>query len=87
MKNLIPYFTLGYPDNNTLKDFLMAMPVNKINYIEFGFPSDDPRYDGPTIRITHRLEIRISMMGFINQYSSILKATVLRCIHYHIILI
>ncbi|MEM0132289.1 tryptophan synthase subunit alpha [Acidiplasma sp.] len=55
MKNLIPYFTLGYPDNNTLKDFLMAMPVNKINYIEFGFPSDDPRYDGPTIRITHRV--------------------------------
>lgn len=55
MRNLIPYFTLGYPDNETLKRFLMAMPINMINYIEFGFPSNDPRYDGPTIRKTHRI--------------------------------
>ncbi|WMT51423.1 MAG: tryptophan synthase subunit alpha [Ferroplasma sp.] len=53
MKKLIPYFTLGYPDNSRLCRFLDILPVEKINYIEFGFPSDDPRYDGPVIRKTH----------------------------------
>lgn len=53
MKNLIPYFTLGYPDNTELCRFLDILPVQKINYIEFGFPSSDPRYDGPVIRKTH----------------------------------
>jgi tryptophan synthase alpha chain len=53
MKNLIPYFTLGYPDNEKLTRFLKIIPVEKINYIEFGFPSNDPRYDGPVIRNTH----------------------------------
>jgi len=55
MKNLIPYFTLGYPDNEKLIRFLNIMPVNKINYLEFGFPSNDPRYDGPIIRETHKI--------------------------------
>ncbi len=55
MKNLIPYFTLGYPDNETLLKFLKNIPVKKINYIEFGFPSNDPRYDGPTIRASHKI--------------------------------
>ena len=55
MKNLIPYFTLGYPDNETLMKFLKVIPVNKINYLEFGFPSDNPRYDGPVIRETHKI--------------------------------
>ncbi|MEM0140132.1 MAG: tryptophan synthase subunit alpha [Ferroplasma sp.] len=53
MKNLIPYFTLGYPTNDKLCRFLDILPVDKINYIEFGFPSNDPRYDGPIIRNTH----------------------------------
>ncbi|WP_337859786.1 tryptophan synthase subunit alpha [Ferroplasma sp.] len=53
MKNLIPYFTLGFPDNEKLTRFLDIIPVDKINYIEFGFPSNDPRYDGPVIRKTH----------------------------------
>ncbi|MCL4452530.1 tryptophan synthase subunit alpha [Ferroplasma sp.] len=53
MKNLIPYFTLGYPNNSRLCRFLDILPVEKINYIEFGFPSNDPRYDGPVIRNTH----------------------------------
>jgi len=55
MKNLIPYFTLGYPNNETLSHFLDLIPVDKINYIEFGFPSNDPRYDGPVIRKTHNV--------------------------------
>ncbi len=55
MRNLIPYFTLGYPDNETLTHFLDIMPADKINYIEFGFPSNDPRYDGPVIRKTHNV--------------------------------
>ena len=55
MRNLIPYFTLGYPDNETLTHFLDIIPADKINYIEFGFPSNDPRYDGPVIRKTHNV--------------------------------
>lgn len=52
MKNLILYFTLGYPDNDTLQSFLSKME-NEVDYVEFGFPSKNPVYDGPTIRRTH----------------------------------
>ncbi len=53
MSKLIPYFTLGYPSNEILCKFLDIIPLDNINYIEFGFPSVDPRYDGPIIRKTH----------------------------------
>lgn len=60
-KNLFIYFTLGYPDNDTLVSFIEHMDRGIVDGIEFGFPSNDPRYDGPKIRLTHR---HIDISGF-----------------------
>lgn len=53
MGNLILYFTLGYPENQTLLSFIDEIGNGSVSYIEFGFPSPNPKYDGPIIRRTH----------------------------------
>lgn len=52
--DIIPYFTLGFPDNRTLLDFLGRIPDKSVRRMEFGFQSPDPKYDGPQIKQTHR---------------------------------
>lgn len=52
--NLILYFTLGFPDQDTLELFSEQISPNQVDYVEFGFPSVNPVYDGPKIRVTHR---------------------------------
>ncbi len=53
MANLILYFTVGYPDRVTFSDFVSSISGELVDYVEFGFPSSDPKYDGPVIRKTH----------------------------------
>lgn len=53
--NLILYFTLGYPDQETVEDFIELISPDMVDYVEFGFPSRSPVYDGPRIRATHKL--------------------------------
>ncbi|OWP56455.1 MAG: hypothetical protein B2I17_05125 [Thermoplasmatales archaeon B_DKE] len=53
MAKLILYFTVGYPDRTTFTDFMTSLNASAVDYVEFGFPSMDPKYDGPTIRRTH----------------------------------
>ena len=50
---IILYFTMGYPDRATLSRFIASIPEDTVQYIELGFPSPDPKYDGPEIRKTH----------------------------------
>ncbi|MGC8505429.1 MAG: tryptophan synthase subunit alpha [Thermoplasmata archaeon] len=52
--DIVPYFTLGFPDNRTLLDFLGRIPDKSVGRMEFGFQSPDPKYDGPQIKQTHR---------------------------------
>ncbi len=54
---LILYFTLGYPSTEVLQNFLSLIPEDTVEYIELGFPSADPKYDGPAIRKTHGVAI------------------------------
>ncbi|MCL4335203.1 MAG: tryptophan synthase subunit alpha [Candidatus Thermoplasmatota archaeon] len=53
MKDLYLYFTMGYPDMDTLERFISLINADKVNGIEIGFPSMDPKYDGPEIRKSH----------------------------------
>ncbi|AKA49655.1 tryptophan synthase subunit alpha [uncultured archaeon] len=53
-KNLILYFTLGFPDQGTLESFSRRISQDEVDYVEFGFPSGNPVYDGPKIRGTHK---------------------------------
>ncbi len=53
-KNLILYFTLGFPSQEVLDGFCDRIDSKEVDYVEFGFPSPNPVYDGPRIRGTHR---------------------------------
>lgn len=53
-RNLILYFTLGFPDQETLEAFTERISPTDVDYVEFGFPSSNPVYDGPRIRGTHK---------------------------------
>ncbi len=53
-RRLILYFTLGYPDNDTLENIADTINTSQVEYVEFGFPSKDPVYDGPAIKKTHK---------------------------------
>lgn len=53
-RKLILYFTLGYPDQNTLESVIDRISSDRVDYVEFGFPSKSPLYDGPGIKSTHR---------------------------------
>ncbi len=52
--NLTLYFTMGYPDNESLAMFVRKGRDLGAERIELGFPCSDPRYDGPAIKNTHR---------------------------------
>lgn len=70
--NIIPYFTLGFPDDGTLQAAVRSAAENGIRMIELGFPSQDPKYDGPGIRKTHAGN-RASMDAFDPSILSILR--------------
>ena len=50
---IIPYFTMGYPDDSTVLAALKTAIRNGVHKIELGYPSPDPKYDGPGIKRTH----------------------------------
>lgn len=53
-KKMILYFTLGYPDSETLQNLTERINPENVDYVEFGFPSRNPVYDGPAIKQTHK---------------------------------
>lgn len=55
--NLILYFTLGFPDQKSVEEFTDLVEPEYVDYVEFGFPSGSPVYDGPKIRQTHKKAI------------------------------
>jgi len=59
LKNrIILYFTIGFPDNQTLQEFSEAIPDNSLDYVELGYPSRRAYYDGPKIRETHEAGLK-----------------------------
>jgi tryptophan synthase alpha chain len=69
MSRLILYFTVGYPDRTTFGNFVSSLSSDYVDYVEFGFPSPDPKYDGPIIRKTHG----IAEYGQRGDYSSVFR--------------
>lgn len=58
MKSLYLYFTLGYPDFRTMREFVSVLHSGQVTGVEIGFPSRDPHYDGPVIRRTHSAALK-----------------------------
>lgn len=52
------YMTIGYPSIEEQIDFVRGLDSTYVTGIELGYPSSNPRYDGPVIRQTHNPEIR-----------------------------
>jgi tryptophan synthase alpha chain len=46
----MPYYTLGYPDQETALDIIEACVNNGADLMELGIPFSDPLADGPTIQ-------------------------------------
>lgn len=55
MKPLIFYFTADYPSRDVLTDFIRQTDERMVKYVELGIPTENPIYDGPTIKTTHSL--------------------------------
>ena len=72
MKPLILYFTANYPDKDTLTGFLAQIDEEIVKYVEIGIPTENPLYDGPTIKATHSVARGAFHMDDIRHYASIL---------------
>ena len=68
----ILYFTSSFPDHKTLYGFIEKVDPEVVKYVEVGFPSSDPRYDGPEIRETHEIAEKNFHNGHLEQYAEIL---------------
>jgi tryptophan synthase alpha chain len=48
------YFTFPYPDQKSFDIFFKESLKYKYEYLELGIPTENPYYDGPAIRKTHK---------------------------------
>ena len=52
--SLTIYLTLGYPSSKTMLEVVEELIKLGVDMLEFGIPYEAPKYDGPTIRKTHK---------------------------------
>ncbi len=55
---LMPYFTLGYPDQASCLDIVQAISQAGADLIELGVPFSDPLADGPTIQNSTQIALQ-----------------------------
>ncbi len=60
-KALIPFFTAGYPDEDTFLNLLGAATSLGCSVIEIGIPFSDPMADGPVIQATSQKALAAGM--------------------------
>ena len=56
------YLTLGYPEPARSLEVLEALS-GCVDFYELGLPTRRPKYDGPTIRMTHRRAVEAGVVG------------------------
>lgn len=54
----MPYYTLGYPDQETSLDIIEACINNGADLMELGIPFSDPLADGPTIQHSTQIALQ-----------------------------
>ena len=55
--SLTVYLTLGYPDRERMLEVAEELSRLGVSMLELGIPYEAPKYDGPTIRRTHRVAL------------------------------
>jgi tryptophan synthase alpha chain len=60
-RQLIAYLTLGYPHPSATPSIVRALEKARVGAIEFGMPTENPKYDGPTIRQTHKVTMKLGL--------------------------
>lgn len=58
---LMPYFTLGFPDQETSLEIVQAIASAGADLIELGIPFSDPLADGPTIQHSTQIALEQGM--------------------------
>lgn len=53
IRPVILYFTADYPDKGTVGKFLEEIDPEIVKYVEIGIPTENPLYDGPSVKSTH----------------------------------
>lgn len=56
-KALVPFFTAGYPDEETFCDVVRAAAAAGCSVMEIGIPFSDPMADGPVIQESSRVAL------------------------------
>ena len=86
MKPLVLYFTANYPSMAILSEFIARLDSSVVKYVELGIPTDNPLYDGPTIKVTHGVSIGGFRDSDLKLYSDMLKERDIRTyllVYYH----
>ena len=60
-KALVPFFTAGYPDEETFCDIVRAAAAAGCSVMEIGIPFSDPMADGPVIQQSSRVALEHGM--------------------------
>jgi tryptophan synthase alpha chain len=60
-KALVPFFTAGYPDDNTFVELVLAAAGAGCDAIEIGVPFSDPIADGPVIQVSSQAALAAGM--------------------------
>lgn len=72
IKPLILYFTANYPDKPTVTRFIEEIDPDVVKYVELGIPTENPLYDGPTIKSTHSVARKSFEMNDLADYAKML---------------
>lgn len=72
---LLVYMTMGFPSIESQIQFLEGIDPSLVSKIELGYPSSDPRYDGPTIRGTHFETVREDQQGIKELFEACKRAS------------
>lgn len=60
-KALVPFFTAGYPDEDTFVELVLAADGSGCDAVEIGVPFSDPIADGPVIQASSEAALRGGM--------------------------
>ncbi len=86
MKPLVLYFTANYPSREILSEFIARLDTSVVKYVELGMPTDNPLYDGPTIKGTHGTSLADFRDSDLKIYSDLLRERDIRTyllVYYH----
>ncbi|AFZ69892.1 tryptophan synthase, alpha subunit [Caldisphaera lagunensis DSM 15908] len=73
MKYLVCYMTLGYPNSDTFLEFIDKSQNLGCDILEIGIPTNNAKYDGPTIKSSYKKVNKINIENEFKNLSHIIR--------------